>query len=162
MDGGGGKEAGGKEYQQVATKRHSDLANKIKAPQATMAGSISQSMDTSDGDQMDDGSLELNENAFTATSRPQMTVSSDEVNYLVFRYVLQRFTPLCTIGYYCLSPPIFFFFDKVICRSAVLFILLFRSYMKVCLGGQGCGLLTKSFHLELSLHSCKKVYNTLE
>lgn len=66
--------------------------NNINAPpQATMAGSISQSMDTSDGDQiMDDGSLELNEHVLAATSRPQMTVSSDEINYLVFRYVLQR------------------------------------------------------------------------
>ncbi|GAX21127.1 transducin (beta)-like 1 [Fistulifera solaris] len=52
-----------------------------------MAGSVSQSMDTSDGDQMEETSVELNENVLAATSRPQMTVSSDEVNYLVFRYL---------------------------------------------------------------------------
>jgi hypothetical protein len=46
-------------------------------------------MDTSEGDQMDEASVELNENVSAATNRPQMTVSSDEVNYLVFRYVLR-------------------------------------------------------------------------
>ena len=75
-------------YHADATKRHGNKI--INAPQATMAGSVSQSMDTSDGDQMDDASLEMNEHALAVTSRPQMTVSSDEVNYLVFRYVLRH------------------------------------------------------------------------
>jgi hypothetical protein len=136
----------------------------------TMSGSGSHDGDDLLPKRSSETSLEVSREQSAA----QMSLSSDEVNYLVFRYVPTRPAPTIPYVTSCRALPdhgilsLFSFCCLLshctvgICRSQALYTLPFPSHTRVCWDEPACDQQINLYHRERSLRFCKRDFSTWE